>query len=71
MSQPECGCRCHRDEHPRYVAIDGIVVCDWCSGKVPGWNKCETVRAEEEVEEQAVTLEYMKARDNETSDPTK
>ena len=55
MSQTECGCVCHTDEHPRYLFTSGIVVCKNCKDE-----PCETVRAEEEVEEQAVKLEYMK-----------
>ena len=62
MNYPECGCVCHTDEHPRYLFTSGIVVCAWCLGNIRGWNKCETVRAEEEAEEQAVKLEYMKEK---------
>ena len=66
MGQTECGCMCHTDEHPRYLFTSGIVVCDWCLGNVAGWGKgsCETVRAEQEAEEQAVKLEYMKGKNH-------
>ncbi len=60
ISQTECGCTCHSDEFPRYAKTNGISACSWCIGLVPGWNKCGTVRDDEEAEEQAVKLEYMK-----------
>ena len=64
MSQTECGCMYHTDEFPRYSFADGVVICDWCRGNIGGWGKgkCETARAEEEAEAQAVKLEYMKEK---------
>ena len=63
MNYPECGCTCHSDEFPRYAETNGISACSWCIGLVPGWNKCETVRAEEEAEAQAIKLEYMRDKE--------
>ncbi len=63
MSQTKCGCMCHQDEFPRYAETDGIIICDDCLGKIPGLNKCETVLEDEEAEEQAIKLEYMKDKE--------